>query len=93
MEKTLEDFKKNSISKNSNTEYLKLIENNPSAIFSNISMERIILWESSLYETINPTFIQNEGVIVNTIPDHENQKIIKNDTQRTRVRESVIIPA
>ena len=93
MEKTLEDFKKNSISKNSNTEYLKLIENNPSAIFSNISMERIILWESSLYETINPTFIQNEGVIVNTIPDHENQKIIKNDAQRTRVRESVIIPA
>lgn len=93
MEKTSEDFKKSTIIRNSNTEYQKLIENNPQAIFSSMSVERIILWESSLYETINPTFIQNEAAIVNTIPDHENQKIIKNDAQRTRVRESVIIPA
>ena len=93
MESNQEEYKKYSDLKNNNIEYANLIQNNPQEIFSNISKERITLWETKLYSSNSPTFIEDESLIINTIPNHENQKIIKNDALRTRVREAPLVPA
>ena len=50
-----------------------------------------MLWQSKLYN-FELNDIKSDGEILTTEPERKDQKIIKNDSRRTRVRESFLLP-
>ena len=74
-----------------NSQYLTILSNNPSSLFTSINFELILMWQSSLYSTITPTPLTDKDIL-STDTTHPNQKIIYNDCLRTRVRESILYP-
>lgn len=59
-----------------------------------ISMETLIIWESILLNSspVQQEFIFEDSKILSTSLDLQNQKVIKNDCLRTRVRDKDILP-
>ncbi len=78
---------------NPQDEYLKIIQNNPEELFKDITPERVKNWKDILYVNIIDEKLKDDSEILNTINNHENQRVIKNDVARTRVRESVLLPS
>ena len=74
------------------TNYDETLKTNPESLFTFITNERIDFWEKKLFsEKKNFSDLQNSDIL-STEPNHPNQKIIKNDVARSRVRESILIP-
>ena len=74
-----------------NTDYTNLLKNNPDILFELINEGTIMLWQSKLYNyELND--IDSDAEILTTEPERKDQKIIKNDSRRTRVRESFLLP-
>ena len=74
------------------TNYDETLKTNPESLFTFITNERIDFWEKNLFsEKKNFSDLQNSDIL-STEPNHPNQKIIKNDVARSRVRESILIP-
>ena len=54
--------------------------------------QRIIIWESMLYNNSSPLRKNSDSEILYSPLDRSDQNVIKNDCRRTRVRESFLIP-
>lgn len=72
-------------------DYQNLIDNNPDELFKEITPERIKNWENLLFQDMVVDQLNDDSEILNTVNNHENQRVIKNDVARTRVRESVLL--
>ena len=73
-------------------DYIQKIKEEPSLLFEKVTDKRLIIWETFLYNFSSPNRIISEGDILTAILDREDQKVIKNDCKRTRVRESILVP-
>jgi hypothetical protein len=73
-------------------EYAKTIKENPDSLFEKMSMERLVCWESILYFTSSPLKKNDEDEILFAPLERDDQNVIKNDSKRTRVRESILVP-
>ena len=81
------------LSKNANDKsYSKIIKENPDSLFEKMNEQRIIIWESMLYNNSSPLRKNSDSEILYSPLDRPDQKVIKNDCRRTRVRESFLIP-
>ena len=72
--------------------YQETIKNNPQILFSNISSGLINVWKSKLSSKSEFTKFKDDTQILMKIPNHSLQDLIKNDCERTRKRESILIP-
>ena len=72
-------------------EYENIIKNNPDILFESLPEQKLILWESLLYLHTSPSRKNSDGEILTVTLDRPDQKVIKNDCIRTRVRESKLI--
>ena len=72
--------------------YSKIINENPDSLFKNMNEQRLITWESILYIKSTPLRKHSDSEMLYTPLDRFDQKVIKNDSIRTRVRERVLIP-
>lgn len=72
-------------------DYDSRIKSSPEKLFSIITHEKISLWKNSLYKYISNTPVNDDSDILNTESNTVNQRVIKNDVLRTRVRESILI--
>ena len=75
------------------SEYVNRIENNPESLFTLIDKDIITKWEKLLRDKSLKEEESNEIIngINSAVKDTEFQKIIKNDCNRTRVRESIFL--
>ena len=77
-------------------EYLNQIKNNPSSLFETINEEKIKHWEEKLISKDSPLIKSHKSdeKIFSKLDKLEikEQHIIKNDSQRTRSRESKLLP-
>ena len=77
-------------------EYLNQIKNNPSSLFETINEEKIKQWEEKLISKDSPLIKSHKSdeKIFSKLDKLEikEQHIIKNDSQRTRSRESKLLP-
>ena len=81
------------LSKNANDKsYSKIIKENPDSLFEKMNEQRIIIWESMLYNNSSPLRKNSDSEILYSPLDRSDQNVIKNDCRRTRVRESFLIP-
>ena len=81
------------LSKNANDKsYSKIIKENPDSLFEKMNEQRIIIWESMLYNNSSPLRKNSDSEILYSPLDRPDQNVIKNDCRRTRVRESFLIP-
>ena len=84
---------KNYLSKNTkNEEYILNIKEKPDKLFRDMTETRLIIWETFLYNFSSPGRKNSETDILCALLEREDQKIIKNDCKRTRVRESILVP-
>ena len=74
------------------TKYEETIKTNPDSLFTFINKERIDFWEKNLFSNQKTKKTLQNFDILSTEPNHPNQNIIKNDVNRSRVRESYLIP-
>ena len=74
-----------------NKEYMKLIKNNPEKLFELINDRTIMLWQSMIYN-FEATIIDSDAELLTAVPDRKDQQIIINDSNRTRFKESILIP-
>ena len=72
-------------------DYIKRINNNPELLFDIINDRTIMFWQSVIYKD-EATLIDSDSDILSTIPDRKDQQIIINDSNRTRFKESLLIP-
>ena len=72
--------------------YSDIIKENPDSLFENMSEQRLVIWESILYCTSAPLRKNSECDIFCTPMEREDQNVIRNDSRRTRVRESILVP-
>ena len=80
------------LSKNANDKsYSKIIKENPDSLFEKMNEQRIIIWESMLYNNSSPLRKNSDSEILYSPLDRPDQKVIKNDCRRTRVREGFLI--
>ena len=71
--------------------YSKLIKENPMELFDFMSEEKLDEWSKKLFQKEN----KNKNIddeILSTALEIQDQKVIHNDSVRTRVRESVLYP-
>ena len=81
------------LSKNTDDQnYSKRIKENPDSLFEKMNEQRIIIWESMLYNNSSPLRKNSDSEILYSPLDRSDQNVIKNDCRRTRVRESFLIP-
>ena len=73
-------------------DYIQIIKEEPNLLFEKVTDKRLIIWETFLYNFSSPNSIISEGDILTAILDREDQKVIRNDCKRTRVRESILVP-
>ena len=94
--------KNNNITPNDNTykrdiyekeeQYNEKIKNEPQVLFSNISSGLIQVWKSKLSKKCEFTKFKDDTEILMKIPNHNLQDLIKKDCERTRKRESILLP-
>ena len=72
--------------------YTSKIENNPELLFEKINQQRLMLWETFLFNISSPSGINTDFDILTACPERKDQIIIINDCKRTRVRESKLLP-
>ena len=94
--------KNNNITPNDNTykrdiyekeeQYNEKIKNDPQVLFSNISSGLIQVWKSKLSKKCEFTKFKDDTEILMKIPNHNLQDLIKKDCERTRKRESILLP-
>ena len=81
------------LTKNSeDKEYTFKIEQNPDSLFEKVDQARLIIWETFLYNISSPGRKNSDTDILCAILEREDQKVIKNDCKRTRVKESILVP-
>lgn len=74
-------------------EYISKIKENPNLLFEKMNEPRLIIWETFLYNFSSPSRKTSDSDILLEPLEREDQKIIKNDCKRTRVKESWLLPA
>ena len=72
--------------------YSKAIKENPDSLFEKMNEQRIVVWESVLYNKSSPSRQNSDSDILYSPLDRSDQSVIRNDCKRTRVRESVLLP-
>ena len=81
------------LNKNSNNnEYNSKIKENPDSLFEKMDEKRFIIWETFLYNISSPSRKNSDSDVLCALLEREDQKVIKNDCKRTRVRESGLVP-
>ena len=95
-EKELKDNYKQEINKylvpfQLKNEYINIVNNNPEKLFEIINQRTIMFWQSVVYND-EATLIDSDSVILSTVPERNDQQIIINDSNRTRFKESSLIP-
>ena len=73
-------------------EYISRIKENPDSLFEKMNETRLIIWETFLYNISSPSRKNSDSDVLCAILEREDQKIIRNDCKRTRVRESLLVP-
>ena len=74
-----------------NKEYIETINNNPEKLFELINDRNLILWQSVIYNC-ETTIIDCDADLLTAVPQRKDQQIIVNDSNRTRFKESILIP-
>ena len=64
-------------------EYIKKLENNPDSLFENMNEQRLIIWETFLYNFSSPSRKISDCDILCALLEREDQRIILNDCKRT----------
>ena len=72
-------------------EYMDIIKNNPDSLFETIKEGTIMKWEIKLFNNFSYTKTTTDEMIESIERNMPYQNIIKNDSIRTRVRESILI--
>ena len=72
--------------------YESKIKNNPELLFEKVNQQRLVLWETLLFNISSPSGINTDFDILTACPEREDQIVIINDCQRTRVRERDLVP-
>ena len=81
------------LSKNSHDEeYFSIIKEKPDLLFERMNETRLIIWETYLYNISSPSRKTSDCDVLCALLDREDQKIIRNDCKRTRVKESILLP-
>ena len=73
-------------------EYNEITIEKADQLFSIITEEKIMRWENKLYNNFNYYKVIDDSMILNVKKDSKFQPVIINDSKRTRVRESILIP-
>ena len=73
-------------------EYISKINDNPDSLFEKMDETRFIIWETFLYNISSPSRKNSDSDVLCAILEREDQRVIKNDCKRTRVRESGLVP-
>ena len=77
---------------NRDEEYISKIKENPDLLFEKMNESRLIIWETFLYNISSPSRKNSDSDILCALLEREDQKVIRNDCKRTRVRESILVP-
>ena len=77
--------------KEQNKEYMDIINNNPKKLFEIINDGTIMFWQSVVFN-YEATIIDSDADILTVTPERKDQNVIINDSKRTRVRESSLVP-
>ena len=73
-------------------EYTLKIKNNPELLFDKVNQQRLVLWETFLFNISSPSGINTDFDILTACPEREDQIVIINDCKRTRSREKDLVP-
>ena len=73
-------------------EYTFKIGNNPELLFDKVNQQRLVLWETFLFNISSPSGINTDFDILTACPEREDQIVIINDCKRTRSREKGLVP-
>ena len=73
-------------------EYFTMIKEKPDLLFEKMNESRLIIWETFLYNTSSPSRKTSDCDVLCALLDREDQKVIRNDCKRTRVKESILLP-
>ena len=79
------------ITRENQLKYHNIIKDNPKSIFNLITKEKLNAIKAELCEFSDPE-LKEESTILEVNHEIDNHKIIINDINRTRVKESVLIP-
>ena len=71
--------------------YLDTILNQPDKLFEELTESKIMKWEIKLFNNFSYTKTTTDEMISSIKKDTPFQSVIKNDSLRTRVRESVLV--
>ena len=72
-------------------EYNNIIKNEPEKLFEIISDRTIMYWQSVVYN-FETTIIDSDCDILTVAPERKDQQVIINDSNRTRFKESDLVP-
>ena len=72
--------------------YNNVTNENSANLFSIITEEKILKWEIKLFSDFNYYRTITEEMILNSMNDTKQRTVIINDSKRTRVRESILVP-
>ena len=72
--------------------YNNVTSENSANLFSIITEEKIMKWETKLFSDFNYYRTITEEMILNSENNNKQYSVIINDAKRTRVRESILIP-
>ena len=72
--------------------YESKIKNNPELLFEKVNQQRLVLWETFLFNISSPSGINTDFDILTACPEREDQIVIINDCKRTRSREKGLVP-
>ena len=73
-------------------EYFTMIKEKSDLLFEKMNESRLIIWETFLYNTSSPSRKTSDCDVLCALLDREDQKVIRNDCKRTRVKESILLP-
>ena len=71
--------------------YLDQINNNPDTLFESLTESKIMKWEIKLFNNFSYTKTTTDDMITSVEKNTPFQTIIRNDSVRTRVRESILV--
>ena len=73
------------------TKYLDIIKNTPELLFETLEESKIMKWEIKLFNNFSYTKTTTDEMISSVEKNTSFQNVIKNDSVRTRVRESILV--
>ena len=80
-----------SLEEDDNSEYSKMIQNNPEKIFEIIDQGTLMHWESILFNFEATDFNSDDDILKKDL-NRKDEQIIYEDSRRTRYRESHLLP-